>query len=262
MVSRDDKAGRATRRLARVAAAAVLVLAAVLAVPSPPAPAAGASAALGAWSMPSALGARLRFSPSEAWRGQILQVAERYGGKSFIPYVWGGDAVAEADVCLECRSCVMGKRRLSVYKRKAACPACRACGMDCSHFVNRIYREAGLPFPYASTRALTRSSAADLRKTYGLVDLGRDVRTAQPGDLLLHRDHVMLLLRLTADHRGDVLHVSRSITRKGVPGGVEVVRDADLRTFRGPVKRVLRHEMLLDGVSLAPAWELKRTAGS
>lgn len=219
--------------------------------------------------MPGAAGQRLTFSPAAAWRGQILQIAERYGSKTFIPYVWGGDAVGSADTCLECRSCIMSKRRLSVYRRSAACTACRACGMDCSHFVNRIFRESGLPFPYASTRALTRSSVAELKSRYGLVDLGRDPRQALPGDLLLHRDHIMLLLRMTSDTHGDILHVSRSITRKGVPGGVEVVRDADLRRFRGPLKRLLRHELLLEGEAapvggapLRPIWELQHLAGS
>jgi hypothetical protein len=181
----------------------------------------------------------------------LMSVARSYRGKTYIPYVWGGDHVGDQATCQACRACVEGKGRLKVERRARACTACRQCGVDCSHFVNRLYKEAGLPYPYLSTSKLKRLSASTLHKRYGLVDLGRDLSRAQPGDLLVSPRHVVMLLRMRDGTTGDFIHVSRSI-KHGRMGGVEVVENQDLFRFRGRLVRILRHQALLNGPVTGP----------
>ena len=182
-----------------------------------------------------------------ALRDTLLSVMERYRSMSYVPYIWGGNKIGDQSSCQACRACVAGKPRLKVERRLSACPACRACGVDCSHFANRVLRDAGLDYPYLATREMSRSSALDLRKKFNLVDMGHDPRQALPGDLLLYPKHVVLLLETRGDGRiGDILQVSRAVKRKGM-GGIEVVRDQDLTRFRGKLLRILRHGILFDG---------------
>lgn len=54
---------------------------------------------------------------------------------------------------------------------------------DCSHLVNHLYRQVGYPYPYASSLDLYR----------GLENFVR-VRAAQPGDLVVWRGHVGIVL--------------------------------------------------------------------
>jgi NlpC/P60 family len=54
---------------------------------------------------------------------------------------------------------------------------------DCSHLVNAIYDLAGFPFPYAKSADLYRGQASFVR-----------VSTPQPGDLIVWRGHVGLVL--------------------------------------------------------------------
>jgi len=183
----------------------------------------------------------------------LARVLEKYGELTHVPYVWGGSAIGNPSECQACKDCIAKKgRSIRVERRLKSCPACTKCGMDCSHFVHRIYKDAGLGFPYASTRELQRTSHAKLRERFGLVDVGRDLRRAQPGDLLLHPKHVVILLRVRGERTGDILHVSRSIEKSGRIGGVEILRNIDLLRFRGKLLKILRHERL-DGVPPPPA---------
>jgi cell wall-associated NlpC family hydrolase len=49
-------------------------------------------------------------------------------------------------------------------------------GIDCSHFVHRVFQEAGRDVPYRSSSALARSA--------------KRVKNPVPGDLVLYRGHV------------------------------------------------------------------------
>lgn len=54
---------------------------------------------------------------------------------------------------------------------------------DCSHLVHRLYEHAGYPYPYASSMDLYRGTPQFLR-----------VRYAQPGDLIVWRGHVGIVV--------------------------------------------------------------------
>lgn len=54
---------------------------------------------------------------------------------------------------------------------------------DCSHLVHRLYEQAGYPYPYASSLDLYRGTPQFLR-----------VRYAQPGDLIVWRGHVGIVV--------------------------------------------------------------------
>jgi hypothetical protein len=98
---------------------------------------------------------------------------------------------------------------------------------------------------------MNRSSPAELRRKFNLVDMGSDARKALPGDLLLFRHHVVMVVDSDGKGNGDILHVSRAIKRKGM-GGIEVVRGQALGKFRGKLIKILRHGVLHDGDSAAP----------
>jgi len=176
-------------------------------------------------------------------RDTLLRTAERYSRMSYIPYVWGGHEVGAKSVCMACRACIGTKHGSPSGPRASSCQACQQCGLDCSHFVHRVFTDAGLSLAYLPTRVLVRSSRAQLRRRYGLIDIGRDLRRARPGDLLLQAHHVLLLLRLGRHGRGDIVHMSSS-RRRGRAGGIKIVRDVDLRHFHGRLVKILRHVAL------------------
>ena len=176
----------------------------------------------------------------EDLRLELVSTAERYGARNYIPYVWGGRRIADTQTCLECRTC-LAKEKVRTGKAKSReCTACKKCGVDCSHFVNLVFREAGLPYPYISTKKMRQLSRERLRRNL-LIDIGRNLGNAKAGDLLVHESHVMLLLRDPERGFGDYVHVNRPV-KKGRIGGVEIVRDADLSKHRGGrLIKILRH---------------------
>src|SRR5213080_1582876 len=54
---------------------------------------------------------------------------------------------------------------------------------DCSHLVHTLYEQAGHPYPYASSLDLYRGTGQFIR-----------VRTPQPGDLIVWRGHVGIVV--------------------------------------------------------------------
>lgn len=188
-------------------------------------------------------------------RVALEQVMGKYAEMTYVPYVYGGSKIGAKASCSACRACVDSKPKLKVERRMKACPVCSECGIDCSHFANRVFGDAGLKFPYAATKELTRSSAAELKAKLSLVDIGNDPRDARAGDLILFNKHVVMVLASTGDGSGDILHVSRSVKRHGM-GGIEVVKGQKLAKFRGRILKILRHTRLHDGttpVKRAPA---------
>lgn len=59
----------------------------------------------------------------------------------------------------------------------------RRAGLDCSHLVHDIYVRAGFPYEYATSRDL-----------YDGVDSFRRVRTPLPGDIIVWRGHVGIVI--------------------------------------------------------------------
>jgi cell wall-associated NlpC family hydrolase len=185
---------------------------------------------------------QLRLDHEEV-RQTLLKVAEEFGEEAqYVPYVWGGNQIGDTKACQACRSCIAKKSRLKVEKRKSVCKPCQQCGIDCSHFVHRVFQDAGLEFPYTNTASLQRMSPMTLLEDLRLVDIGRDLRQVRPGDLLLKKKHIVVLLRTGEQGRGDVIHVSRSTRKMGPGGGIEIARDVDLTHFAGKLVKILRHK--------------------
>ena len=173
-----------------------------------------------------------------------------------VSYALGGNTLGEAAECDLCNSC-LEKNAPKPRERFSTCPECRKCSLDCSHFTQLVFARAGMPYPYIHTPLMLELSAEALRRRYRLVDIGRDSRAAQPGDLLVYRGHVVILERVHPVEsgqrlRGDIVHATggRDIRLPGQ--GIQRERMADLGGLRGPLLRILRHEMLVD-MSAAPA---------
>ena len=124
---------------------------------------------------------------AEHLRRSLVDIARSYGERTYVPYVWGGNAIGDQADCESCRACVDSNMHLPVKKRRSTCQVCKRCGVDCSHFVHRLLNEAGLDYPYLATQRLKGMSADHLRD-FNLVAIGRDLHRARPGDLLL-QDH-------------------------------------------------------------------------
>ena len=158
-----------------------------------------------------------------------------------VPYIWGGSKVGSLEQCQACRECV-AKKKVPLARRLQKCRPCQQCGLDCSHFVSRLFEIVGLDFPYASTRELRRASASALKRYHQLISIPVDLKAVQAGDLILYAKHVVLVLKGYGDGRADFIHASRF--RKGDRnklGGLELERGKFLHRMRGPVKRILRH---------------------
>jgi hypothetical protein len=193
-----------------------------------------------------------RATPLTVFTYRLLRLAEQLSERLDVPYVWGGATIGTPAACSECRRCIT-TRRVGVPGRVKLCPACKSCGVDCSHFAQRLLASSGLAFPYAATGKLVATGREKLAASFGLVDLGRDLASARPGDLLLYRRHVVVLLSPPVNGRGDIIHSTRG-RRPGDPGGIQLRRGLDLRRFRGPLLKILRHRDLV-----APASELLGT---
>lgn len=175
-------------------------------------------------------------------RQALLRAATAYASRLDVPYVWGGAKVGSPQDCQACRVCLEAKGGQNPEKRRG-CEACSRCGVDCSHFVQRLFHDAGLAVAYLPTRKLKRLSAQKLADL-GLIDMGKSLTIAEPGDLLVSSRHVVMLLSRPTGTVGDFIHVTRSIKR-GHVGGIEVVRAQDLNRHRGRILRILRHASLL-----------------
>jgi len=195
-----------------------------------------------------------KFQPSRAPRAaqtmyfqdRLLTLADYYMNMTYVPYIWGGGSIGDKDVCLACRSCVL-QNKVPLQRRLQSCSACRRCGMDCSHFVYRLYQEAGLNYAYASSWELSRQNGKGLLKHYNLIDIGRDLALAQPGDLLIFRKHIMMLSGVISPSRGDFVHITRF--RPGDAsklGGFRWDKDKDILNYRGKLVRILRHKRFFD----------------
>lgn len=181
----------------------------------------------------------------------IVEAALSYVPFLEVPYVWGGNSLGNADDCEACSQCIVKNKKRGIKKRHLNCSACRKCGFDCSHFVQTVFKSADFRFPFMSTRSMLSVTAKNPGLIPGLRFVGTDLNDAQPGDLLVHKKHVVILIRMKSESVGDIVHMSRTV-RKGRIGGIELRRDTDLKKFFGGVKKILRHEKMLDPVPLGP----------
>jgi hypothetical protein len=188
----------------------------------------------------------------------VLAVASRLLDEAEISYVYGGYQVGDGEACQTCNTCLT-EHKPAPAKRLKTCPVCRSCSLDCSHFTELVYREAGLPYPYLDTALMLSLSAEKLRSNYRLVDLDRDLGRSAPGDLLVYDGHVVLLEKRHAQvqgqaaFRGDVVHATGGKDIRAPGQGIQRERFIDLANFRGPLRRILRPAALVAGAPKASA---------
>ncbi len=186
-------------------------------------------------------------TPQTIMKRQLVQLGERFADMNYVPYIWGGEQIGTKAECDACRACAMqAKTRLD--KRLARCDACKRCGIDCSHFVHRLYKTIGLNYQYATTRELTRIDHKQLLRHYNMIDVGTSLSDAQPGDLLLYKKHVAMVLRVRDDQHADFVHASRfRAGDRHKLGGLRLDMNQNVYRFRGELVRILRHQFLHDG---------------
>jgi len=176
---------------------------------------------------------------------QLLNTALMHIAYESVPYVWGGNKIGSAEDCDKCSQCIIKYKKRGPSKRHLNCSACQRCGMDCSHFVHKVFKDVGMGFPYASTRTFLRVSSKRPDAIPGLRFISNDLKDAMPGDLLVQKKHVVILINKKSDTTGDIVHMSRTV-RSGRIGGIALKRDANLTRFFGGVKKIFRHEKLIN----------------
>lgn len=190
-----------------------------------------------------------------ATAGQLLELAQ-------ISYVYGGSRLGDGEKCNTCNVC-LETNNPDPKKRLVACPVCADCSLDCSHFIELVYRLAGAPYPYLDTKLMIALTGDRLRRNYNLEDLESRIDLAQPGDLFVYEGHVVILERLhgksKGEFRGDIVHATGGKDIR-LPGqGIQRERFVELRYFRGSLRRILRHVKLMPGQVVKPLKEADRT---
>jgi cell wall-associated NlpC family hydrolase len=179
-----------------------------------------------------------------SYQDALVAAAKSYAEMDHVPYVWGGSKIGSPEDCQACRSCV-AEKQVSLTRRMARCAPCRRCGMDCSHFVSRVFSDVGLTYGYASSRELGRQSQAGLIANYGFVDVGTDISLAQPGDVLIYPKHVAMLIQANSTTHGDIIHSTRFRAGDHLSlGGIRYDKNINLKKYRGRLIRIIRHYSL------------------
>lgn len=186
----------------------------------------------------------------------LLHVAASLLDEAQVSYVYGGYQVGDPAACQQCNSC-LETHKPKPNQRLSQCPVCRQCSLDCSHFTELVYRQAGYPYPYLATSGMLAMDADVLRRRYDLVDLGTRLDQALTGDLLVYDGHVVMLERRRepqpgqAFFRGDVIHATGGKDVRGPGEGIQRERFINLAHFRGPLRRILRHVKLESSIEKA-----------
>lgn len=195
---------------------------------------------------PLSLPVMLPETPAPAFQ-RLMAAVSRLQTKSFVPYVFGGNAIGSPRVCQACSECVMARKlpANSSSARTLHCEACRRCGLDCSNFVNRVFDDADMGYRFADTSTLRGLEDMNLEARLGFVNMGNHIEDARAGDVLLQKNHVILLLAIDhVHHTVDYIHASRGSRRTPV-GGIERVRAADMFKVTRHVEKILRHRELI-----------------
>lgn len=172
---------------------------------------------------------------------QILIEAETLLKDSPTPYKKGGKTL-KAKKCEDCSECLLQKKP---SKAKQLCgKICQSCGVDCSNFTKFVYNQVGLDYPYLSSAEMIHISKRNLYIKYGLVDLGKNLDEARPGDLLVYKGHVAILERMLERKRGDIIHAASTRTYRKTGNGIHRRKNANLANLRGPLVKILRHYKL------------------
>lgn len=171
---------------------------------------------------------------------RVLTEAEKLHSQDWVPYVWGGQKIGSEAECVKCHECV-ARKKVRPERMLQKCSACKHCGIDCSHFVAQVFRNAEMPIKYGTTREWKKLGPAELLERYQLRDMGSDINDARPADILLYDGHVVMLIELTGNRRGTIIHATR---RGKFGGGIRIDDDVDLQRFHGKLRKILRHQDL------------------
>jgi len=178
---------------------------------------------------------------------RLMAAAQKLATRTSVPYVFGGHQIGKAKYCQDCTECIR-KNHLpanSTMMRFNTCPACRSCGIDCSSFVNRLFAEAGMRYRFADTRTLNHMKDGFLQEQYGFINMGDDLAVARPGDLILEKGHVVMVIDIDMTLGTiDYIHASRG-SKRTIVGGIELRRGVSLTRMQKDVVRILRHRELV-----------------
>lgn len=185
-------------------------------------------------------------APAPAFQ-RLMASVDQLQTKSYVPYVFGGNAIGSPSACQACSECIMARKlpATSSSARSVHCGACRSCGIDCSNFVNRVFDNADMGYQFADTSTLRGVEDMNLESRFGFINVGNHMEEARAGDVLLQPNHVILLLAVDSVHHTiDYIHASRG-TRRTPLGGIERVRGADMFKTARHVEKILRHRELI-----------------
>lgn len=183
---------------------------------------------------------------AQSSEAKVVRAANRLLDLSNLSYVYGGNTLGQAGECEACSKC-LETRRPAPKDRLSACPACKSCSLDCSHFTHLVFKMAGFEHPYLPTALMISLSRQTLLDRYKLVDLGKATNLIQTGDLLVYPGHVVMVEAVHGPDRVDVIHATSGRDLK-IPGqGIQRERFATASSFRGPLQRILRHSSLTPG---------------
>jgi hypothetical protein len=174
---------------------------------------------------------------------KIISIADELLETANLSYGYGGYRVGSMGQCDQCNKCLSSKLPRP-KKQLVTCPDCKLCSLDCSHFLHWVFRTAGIKYRYLTTKTMLNSSRGDLAKNFDLIDLGTQLDLSKTGDLLVYRDHVVMLVQRFSPTHGTIIHATGGRDLKGAGHGIQRERNALLPKFRGPLLRVLRHRSL------------------
>jgi hypothetical protein len=191
---------------------------------------------------------------------KLLQVSDELLKNLEISYVYGGRQVGNEESCTKCNQC-LSESKPKPSERLKLCPICHECSIDCSHFIQLVFDESGIKFPYLTTKTMLDSDRLSLSRKYQLIDIGQDASRSLPGDLLVYRGHVVLLLEKSSADRGRIIHATGGKDIR-LPGqGIQTERNVLLAQYRGPLLRILRHRALT-GTGSVPTLRPKKSSAS
>lgn len=201
------------------------------------------------WQVALFIAISLAVCPKAAKAGATLadkQTALRVAGDEMlenldVSYVYGGSKVSDPGTCSLCNGCLESERP-GPKERLTKCPTCANCSLDCSHFTQMVYGRAGLAYSYLTTAQMLSLSAPDLERRFGLVSVGSSGRYAIPGDLLVYHGHVVIVEAVHDPTTADVIHATGGRDLKGPGQGIQRERFVKMDSFRGELRRVLRHK--------------------
>ncbi len=173
---------------------------------------------------------------------KLIGTAEYYLNHAEISYVWGGNTVADKKSCKSCSQCLNDKKPSKTNKVKA-CPMCKKCGLDCSHFILHVFENAGLKTKYLTTSAMRSFSKDKLLTDFNWIDMGAKASRAMNGDLAVYPGHVIMIMKVYPETaKADIIHVTSGRDIKSPGEAVQTERGIKIENFRGPLQRLLRHK--------------------